>query len=550
MENNKQSTFLIKKIMNIILRDYQQDLVNKINASTDLRNCVQSPTGSGKTIILAYLANNFKGKVLILVDKKELLDQTNEWLSADTDVLEAGTKELNGGRIVLGMVRSVKNRLDNLISINDFDLIIADEVQSLEFISVLEGYKNKVLGFTATPVIDKKEHYTKCCICNTRHEKKTECCGGETYEYSKPITLKKWYGELITGTPIGDLIEIGKLVNVRNFCVDVPNLDKLKTDKSDQFTLKSQAEVFDNIVSLENLIANYQEHCIGLKTMVFNTSIKSNSLACEEFVKLGYNARYYDSESNEDRTEIVEWFKNTKDAVLMSVGVFTTGFDVDDVEVIIMNRATKSLSLYHQIVGRGGRPSTSIFKPYFKLIDLGGNVDRFDSWSDEVDWKALYDNKKEKRKPSPNTFVVCPSCGYMAIDLPCPECEFSYPEPCDSNEGKTEKDVEKHITTERGKLPKPNPKHILNHALANNLDVNEAKNNTAEYIVKMFRSAKTSAKCVEEKREYIEKEIENMIRPIYFDLHKSELKGNRKRTREDFKNKVMNKIDKYYENRV
>ena len=143
MENNKQSTFLIKKIMNIILRDYQQDLVNKINASTDLRNCIQSPTGSGKTIILAYLANNFKGKVLILVDKKELLDQTNEWLSADTDVLEAGTKELNGGRIVLGMVRSVKNRLDNLISINDFDLIIADEIQSLEFISVLEGYKTR-----------------------------------------------------------------------------------------------------------------------------------------------------------------------------------------------------------------------------------------------------------------------------------------------------------------------------------------------------------------------------------------------------------------------
>ena len=536
--------------MKIILRDYQQELVDKINASTDLRNCVQSPTGSGKTIILAYLANNFKGKVLILVDKMELLEQTYPWLDADTDVLTAGTKELNGGRIVLGMVRSVKNRLNSLININDFDLIIADEVQSLEFTSILEGYKNRLLGFTATPVIDKKEHYTKCGICNTRHETKTECCGGETYDYSKPLTLKKWYGDLITGTPISKLIEINKLVEVRNFCVDVPNLDKLKTDKSDQFTSKSQSEVFDSIVSLENLIVNYQEHCVGLKTMVFNTSIKSNSLACEEFVKLGYNARYYDSESNEDRTEIVEWFKNTKDAVLMSVGVFTTGFDVDDVEVIIMNRATKSLSLYHQIVGRGGRPSTNIFKPYFKLIDLGGNVDRFGSWSDDVDWVSLYNNRREKRKPSPNTFVVCPSCGYMAIDLPCPECEFSYPEHDESNEGKTEKDVEKHVTTERGKLPKPNPKHILSYAIANNLDINDAKNMTAKYIVDMFRFQKTPYKVVYDNWEYINNEVKEMIKPIYFELHSSELKGNRIRKLNDFQKKVIKQILKHYENRV
>ena len=60
----------------IKLRDYQQNLVDQIYNSSSPRNCVQSSTGSGKTIIFSYLANNFKGRVLILVNRNELLEQT------------------------------------------------------------------------------------------------------------------------------------------------------------------------------------------------------------------------------------------------------------------------------------------------------------------------------------------------------------------------------------------------------------------------------------------------------------------------------------------
>ena len=533
----------------IVLRDYQQELVDKINESKSLRNCVQSPTGSGKTIVFSYLANNFIGRVLILVNRTELLEQTIKTIDSECVLINAGSKQIEKRRVTIGMVESVHNRQKKeLIDINDFDLIIVDEIQNLQFTKVFEGYKNRLLGFTATPVIDKKEHYTKCGICNTRHETKTDCCGGETYDYSKPLTLKKWYGDLITGTPISNLIEINKLVDVHNFVCDTPNLDKLKTDKNDQYTKDSEAEVFNNFASLENLILNYKEHCIGLKTMVFNTTIEGNNLAYEEFLKLGYNVKSFDSKSTEKRADLVEWFRNTKDSILMSVGVFTTGFDVDDVEAIIMNRATKSLSLYHQIVGRGGRTTTKIFKPYFKMIDLGGNVDRFGSWSDDVDWKALYNNRREKRKPSPLTFVCCPSCGYMAINLPCTECEFSYPD--DSDDEKKEKSVEKSLAVEFKKLPKPKKEHILNYAIANNLDINDAKNMTAKYIVDMFRFQKTPYRVVYDNWEYINSEVREMIKPIYFTLIKSELKGNRIRKLSDFQKKVTKQILKHYENRV
>ena len=38
-----------------------------------------------------------------------------------------------------------------------------------------------------------------------------------------------------------------------------------------------------------------------------------------------------------------------------NVGILTTGFDCPNVEAIILNRATKSLSLYYQMIGRGSR---------------------------------------------------------------------------------------------------------------------------------------------------------------------------------------------------
>jgi superfamily II DNA or RNA helicase len=110
--------------------------------------------------------------------------------------------------------------------------------------------------------------------------------------------------------------------------------------------------VFNNLASTENLMANYEEHCLGKKTMVFNSNIKSNEEAVKMFRLKGYNARGFDSKTKGSRKDIVDWFKNTPNGILMSVGVFTTGFDCDDVEAIILNKATNSLSLYHQIVGR------------------------------------------------------------------------------------------------------------------------------------------------------------------------------------------------------
>ena len=409
----------------IKLYEHQQILADKINNSKTLRNCVQSPTGSGKTIIFSHLANNFIGRVLILVNRTELLEQTKENIIKECGLITASSKIIDKTPVTIGMVESVYNRQKKgLIDINDFDLIIVDEIQNLQFTKVFDNYKNRLLGFTATPVIDKKDKYFKCCVCGEKHKEQVFCCDEETLKTTKKISLKRWYGDLITGTTIEDLIDLGELVDVRDFVCDTPNLSKLKVDSSGQFTTKSESDVFENFASLENLILNYQEHCLGLKTMVFNTSIEGNRIAHEEFEKLGYNVKSFDSKSKEKRADLVKWFRDTKDAVLMSVGVFTTGFDVKDVEAIIMNRATKSLSLYHQIVGRGGRKSIETGKIDFKFIDLGGNKKRFGSWSEDVNWDKIYNDETEKTYLKEE--VSCDDCGCIweaqTKSEPCPEC--------------------------------------------------------------------------------------------------------------------------------
>jgi type I site-specific restriction endonuclease len=70
------------------------------------------------------------------------------------------------------------------------------------------------------------------------------------------------------------------------------------------------------------------------------------------------------------------------------VSILTTGFDVPEVRTIILNRATKSLTLYHQMIGRGSRKLPD--KDEFAVIDLGNNARRFGLWDSHVNWQDIF----------------------------------------------------------------------------------------------------------------------------------------------------------------
>lgn len=109
------------------------------------------------------------------------------------------------------------------------------------------------------------------------------------------------------------------------------------------------------------------------------------------FSNAGYPVKHLDNKtSKEERTAILKWFKETKGAILTSVSILTTGFDEPSVQSVILYRATNSLTLYHQMVGRGSRRTGN--KKTFSIVDLGNNIERFGEWDAPLDWKLVFEN--------------------------------------------------------------------------------------------------------------------------------------------------------------
>jgi len=74
----------------------------------------------------------------------------------------------------------------------------------------------------------------------------------------------------------------------------------------------------------------------------------------------------------EERRKILEDFKEGKISTVANVGVLTTGFDYPALNTIIIARATRSLSLWYQMCGRGQRISEG--KNCCQVVDICGNL--------------------------------------------------------------------------------------------------------------------------------------------------------------------------------
>lgn len=331
----------------------------------------QLPTGGGKTVIFSEITREFidrtKEKVLILTHRIELSVQTSKQLSAigvNNMVISSDVKTINDQsefECYIAMVETLNNRLhDNENFLEGIGLVIVDEAHYNSFRKIFQFYEQvNILGVTATPLSS-----------------------------NRALPLNDNYNKLIVGESILSLIEGGYLSSAETFTYDV-NLHGLKIGSNGDFTVSSSDSVYGNFFMQEKLLFAYEEVAVGTKTLIFNSGIETSIRVEETFKKRGFKIRHLDSTfSDRDRKEVLEWFKVTPDAILTSVGILTTGFDEPTVQTIILNRATRSLTLYHQMIGRGSRKLPN--KSVFKLIDLGNNVRRFGYWQDYLNWQDAF----------------------------------------------------------------------------------------------------------------------------------------------------------------
>ena len=331
----------------------------------------QLPTGGGKTVIFSELAKRFilemGKKVLILTHRIELLGQTSRMLSdigVDNKIIDSKVKVLEEDKehwCFVAMVETLNNRLnDEHITFDNLGLVVIDEAHYNSFRKLFKHFDEQILlGVTATPLSSNIK-----------------------------LPLKDNYQELIVGESISKLVDEGYLAKAKTYSYDV-NLKSLKVGINGDYTVSSSERLYGNYFMQEKLLYAYEEKAKGTKTLIFNNGIHTSLMVAQLFEEEGYEIRHLDNTHTEkERQEILTWFHEKPDAILTSVSILTTGFDEPSVETITLNRATKSLTLYHQMIGRGSRVFGK--KKDFTVIDLGNNARRFGLWDAHVNWQDIF----------------------------------------------------------------------------------------------------------------------------------------------------------------
>ena len=358
------------------LYDYQHVVLDKIfnslSAHTNRHNLLfQLPTGGGKTVIFSEIARRYiketGKKILILTHRIELCGQTSRMLNTFTvknKVITSDVKTLpdeDEYQCFVAMVETLNNRLiDEAFEFDNIGLVIIDEAHYNSFGKLFKYFRDSViLGVTATPLSS-----------------------------SIRLPMNENYDELIVGESIQSLVDMGFLSKANTYSYDV-NLSSLNIGINGDYTVRSSEELYSDDTMQSRLLRSYEENSLGKKTLIFNSGIKSSQYVCTTFENAGYAVRHLDNKNTAlERREILHWFKHTPDAILTSVGILTTGFDEPTVDTIILNRATRSLTLYFQMIGRGSR--ILMDKRDFSVIDLGNNVARFGLWETFVNWEHIF----------------------------------------------------------------------------------------------------------------------------------------------------------------
>jgi superfamily II DNA or RNA helicase len=163
----------IRVSFNVELRPEQQEAVNQVLLYD--QGILSAPTAFGKTVIGACLIARRAVNALILVHRRQLMDQWRERLAAFLAFPIGNIGHIGGGKIKrtglidVAVIQSLQRKGDVEDFVADYGHVIVDECHHLSAVTferVLRQVKAKyVLGLTATPIRKDGHHpiiYMQC----------------------------------------------------------------------------------------------------------------------------------------------------------------------------------------------------------------------------------------------------------------------------------------------------------------------------------------------------------------------------------------------------
>lgn len=385
----------------LTLRDYQQKGIDTLRDALRLNDSViyVLPTGGGKTALASVMAGNTAAngkRCLFLVHRRELIKQTQDAFSLSNihyGTIQAGKPVDPLARVQIASIQTVVRRLERL---QRPDLLIVDEchhARAKSWAKVIEWAGCKTVGLTATPCrLDGKG-------------------------------LRGHFDEIVMGPKPAELIKAGWLADYRVYAPSAVDTSGLHTRAGD-FKREELEALMDKGAIIGDAVDHYKRIAPGKQAIVFGVSIKHALRLSEAFSNAGISSDYiYGDMAMRERDRIVEEFRQGRIQVLTNVDIVGEGFDLPSVHCAILQRPTKSLSLYLQQVGRCLRPQKG--KTHAIILDHVGNVRRHGFPDQDREWSLDGAQKPRKEMDEKHVLVKqCPACYAVVFQSEefCPFC--------------------------------------------------------------------------------------------------------------------------------
>ena len=312
----------------------------------------------GKSAMLGMLAQHYSqfGRVLVVAHNKELVRHNAaacKMIGVNAGICSSSISTNAFARVTVGTIGSIINRAHLF---RDLVAILVDEVhmvppaKSSQYRKLFDKIPNtKVHGLTGTPFrADGTGDLAKTF-------------GPIVYRYTFLDALRDGYVKPLVPVDAGEDETI--------------DTEGLKTTAGD-FDLEDMAPRAIKLApSHAKTVVEVMQKYKRRRTLVFCCNIEHVDKMESALRKLDVRAVGVHSRSvTGKRDKAVDAFKAGAAEVLVSCMMFTTGFDVPDIDYMAFCRATKSAVYYAQGLGRGAR-----ITPYAAnclVSDFGGNIAR------------------------------------------------------------------------------------------------------------------------------------------------------------------------------
>lgn len=357
-----------RKEPNFSLRNYQLELLNKYYQSYSKgfrKPLIQAPTGSGKSILMMAIIKDFidsKKPIILVAHKEELINQLQTHIIKNfgiepTVIADSSRYQYDPENpFCVASIQGWASRLKRGYELpKKPEIVIIDEAHhssSPIYSRFIEYYHpSHILGFTATPYrID-----------------------GRGFKYLDNGI--EGFDILLKGPAVIDLIEQGHLSKVKFFKAE-------KTVKSHglkiiggEFSQSQLEKAIKNKISPDDVVDTWMKIGQGKKTILYPVSVELSKEYCEAFKDYGIASAHIDSTTpHRERKAILDDFRHGRIKVLCQHSIVIEGVDVPDVECVQFVRATNSLNIWWQAIGRGMRPHPN--KKHLIVIDHADNISR------------------------------------------------------------------------------------------------------------------------------------------------------------------------------